>query len=58
MTNEQKGKIIELRKIGIGYRSIAGAMDLSRDAVRNFCKAQGLDGYGEDVKKKKLDNPI
>lgn len=48
MTNEQKEKIIELRKLGIGYRSIATAMDLSRDSVRNFCKSRGLDGYGQD----------
>lgn len=46
MTNEQKEKIIELRKLGIGYRSIATAMDLSRDSVRNFCKSRGLDGFG------------
>lgn len=51
MKYEEQEKIIELRKMGIGYRSIATAMDLSRDKVRYFCKAQGLDGYGVDVKK-------
>ena len=51
MTNEQQEKIIELRKLGIGYRSIATAMNMSRDKVRNFCKAQGLDGYGKSNKK-------
>jgi hypothetical protein len=51
MTNEQQEKIIELRKLGIGYRSIATAMNMSRDKVRNFCKAQGLDGYGKNNKK-------
>ncbi|MEK4085467.1 hypothetical protein [Psychrobacillus sp. FSL K6-1415] len=55
MTDEHKEKIIELRKIGIGYRSIAAALDLSRDKVRNFCKAQGIDGYGAEIKKKKED---
>lgn len=50
MTNEQKEKIIELRKLGIGYRSIATVMSMSRDKVRNFCKAQGLDGYGKNNK--------
>ena len=55
MTNDQKGKIIELRKIGIGYRRIAMALELPRDIVRNYCKAQGLDGYGSDLKKKKPD---
>lgn len=41
MTNEQKEKIIKLRKLGIGYRSIATAMDLSRDSVRNFVRVEG-----------------
>lgn len=51
MTDKQQEKIIELRKLGIGYRSIATAMNMSRDKVRNFCKAQGLDGYGKNNKK-------
>jgi len=55
MKYEQQEKIIELRKMGIGYRSIATAMGLSRDKVRNFCKAQGLDGYAVEVKKKKVE---
>lgn len=55
VTNEQKEKIIELRKMGIGYRSIAKAMNISRDKVRNFCKAQGLDGYASGIKKKETD---
>ena len=55
MINEQKEKIEELRKIGIGYRSIAMALNLSRDIVRNYCKAQGLDGNGTEIKKKKPD---
>ena len=58
MTNEQKEKIIELRKLGIGYRSIATAMDLSRDSVRNFCKSRGLDGFGQDYSKPKPDKVI
>lgn len=56
MNDEQKDKIVELRKIGIGYRSIAVALDLSRDKVRNFCKAQELDEYGAEIKKKKSDD--
>lgn len=50
LNNEQKEKVIELRKLGIGYRSISTAMNLSRDKIRNFCKAQGLDGYGKNNK--------
>lgn len=57
MTKEQKAKIIELRKMGIGYRSIATAMGLSRDIVRYHCKAQGLDGYGAEVQKKIKEKP-
>lgn len=52
MTNEQKEKIIELRKLGIGYRSIALAMNISRDKVRYFCRTKGLDGYGKNIKEK------
>ncbi len=58
MTNEQKEKIIELRKLGIGYRSIATAMDLSRDSVRNFCKSRGLNGFGQDYSKPKTEKVI
>lgn len=58
MANEQKAKIIELRKLGIGYRSIATAMDLSRDSVRNFCKSRGLDGFGQDYSKPKPEKVI
>lgn len=58
MTDEQREKIMELRKIGIGYRSIALALDLSRDMVRNFCKSQGLDGYGTEIKKKNIDESL
>lgn len=43
MTNEQQEKIIELRKLCIGYRGIVMAMNVSRDKVINYCKAQGLD---------------
>lgn len=52
MRKEQIDKIIELRKIGIGYRSIAAALDLSRDIVRYHCKVAGLDGYADEVKKR------
>lgn len=57
MKKEQKEKIIELRKMGIGYRSIATVMGLSRDIVRYHCKAEGLDGYGVEVQKKIQEEP-
>lgn len=58
MTNEQKEKIIELRKLGTGYRRIDTTMDISRDSVRSFCKSQGLDGYGQDYIKPKPEKVI
>jgi len=58
MTNEQKEKIIELRKLGTGYRSIAMAMNDSREKVRNFCKTQGIDGYGKNNKKSEEEKVI
>lgn len=47
MTEEQAGQIKALRIEGKGYKAIASAVGLSRDIVRNYCKANGLDGYGE-----------
>lgn len=46
MTDEQKNKIIELRKNGAGYKAIASEIGLSRDAVRSFCKSRNLSGFG------------
>lgn len=45
MTDTQAKEIRELRIKGIGYRSISYVVGLSRDIVRNYCKAKGLDGY-------------
>lgn len=47
MTEEQAGQVMALRIEGKGYKAIASALGLSRDIVRNYCKANGLDGYGE-----------
>ena len=47
MTEEQAGQIMALRIEGNGCKAIASALGLSRDIVRNYCKANGLDGYGE-----------
>lgn len=47
MTEEQKQMIERLRDVGLGYRKIAMVLDLSRDKVRNYCKANGLDGYAK-----------
>ena len=50
MTKEQAAQIKELRMQGKGYKAAASAVGLSRDIVRNYCKANGMEGYGEAVK--------
>lgn len=44
MTDKQRQRIIQLRKEGFGYTSIAKQLDISRDTVRSFCKRNGLAG--------------
>ena len=50
MTKEQAAQIKELRMQGKGYKAVASAVGLSRDIVRNYCKANGMEGYGEAAK--------
>ncbi|MBD5524782.1 MAG: RNA polymerase subunit sigma-70 [Lachnospiraceae bacterium] len=45
MTDAQAAQIKEMRLNGMGYRAIADALGLSRDIVRNHCKAKGMGGY-------------
>lgn len=33
--------------MGLGYRKVGSALDLPRDKVRYYCKANGLDGYAK-----------
>ena len=47
MTDEQAVQIKELRMKGAGYRSIASILGLSRDIVRNYCKANGMEGFAQ-----------
>lgn len=49
MTDAQAAQIRTLRMQGKGYKSVASAVGLSRDIVRNYCKAHGMEGYGEAV---------
>lgn len=49
MTEKDRERIIKLRSQGLGYRSIAATLDLSRDIVRNYCKTMGLNGYGKEI---------
>jgi endogenous inhibitor of DNA gyrase (YacG/DUF329 family) len=46
---EQKEQILNLRKKGYGYKSIASVLRISRDAVRNECKKHNLTGYGRPI---------
>lgn len=47
MTEIQRVQIEALRMQGKGYKAIASAVGLSRDIVRNYCKANGMEGFGE-----------
>lgn len=47
LNTEQKDKILQLRKKGYGYKSIAGILKIDRDIVRSECKKYGLVGYGQ-----------
>ena len=49
-TFEGAAQIKELRMQGKGYKAAASAVGLSRDIVRNYCKANGMEGYGEAAK--------
>jgi len=44
MTEEQKKKVSDLRRAGIGYTETARLAGVSRDAVRSFCRRNGLAG--------------
>lgn len=46
MTERQAQQIQELRSRGQGYKAIASATGLSRDAVRYFCKSKGIEAAG------------
>lgn len=45
MTDAQMAQVKELRMKGVGYRAVADALGLSRDIVRNYCRANGMGGY-------------
>lgn len=49
MTKEQREQIVNLRKEGYGYRMIGQMLGLNRDAVRYFCKSNGLGGAAENI---------
>lgn len=47
MTDAQAVQIKELRMKGMGYRTIAETVGLTRDIVRNYCKANDMAGYAK-----------
>lgn len=51
MTAEQAAQIVEMRKKGVGYKSIATVVGLSRDIVRNYCRTHNLTGYASALTK-------
>lgn len=53
--SDEKIKILELRKKGYGYKSIAGILKVNRDTVRNICKNNNLTGYGKPTKEAKIE---
>ena len=50
MTNIQKETIRYLRGEGLGYKTIAGQLELSVDAVKGYCKRNGLNGVASENK--------
>ena len=52
MTDEQALQIRSLRANGMGYRTIASTLNLSRDVVRNYCRSNGIGGFRADNGKK------
>lgn len=49
VTAYQERRICELRRRGVGYRSIAAELAISRDAVRNYCVSHQLNGLASDL---------
>ena len=42
MTNEQKTRIAELRKEGLGYKRIAKVLDINAGTVKTYCHRHGM----------------
>ena len=54
MTNEQKIRIASLRRAGCGYNAIAREIGLSKSAISNYCRGNGLGSIIVDKEKKDL----
>ncbi len=42
MTNEERQRIMSLRRDGVGYGEIAGKLHISVNTVKSFCRRHGL----------------
>lgn len=49
MTNDEKNRISELRRAGMGYLKIAQTLDLNVNTVKTFCRRNGLTGVSEEM---------
>ena len=52
MTENEKNKIIELRKQGYGYQKIANEVGMSVNSIRNFCSKVSLTNACKNCGKK------
>jgi len=50
LTDNQRKQIFNLRALGIGYKTIADKIGLSKDTIKSFCKRNNINGPGEIVK--------
>ena len=49
MNENDKNRIVELRKGGIGYKSIAQRLNLNLNTIKTFCRRNGLSGNAEII---------
>ena len=54
MTNEQKIRIASLRRAGCGYSTIARELGLTKSAISNYCRGNGLGSIIEESGRKSL----
>ena len=56
LSDTQKAAIQEYRAAGLGYKSIAEKLSLSRDTVRSYCIRNGIGGNAETAENE--DHPL
>lgn len=58
MTNEQKIRIASLRRAGQGYTAIAREIGLSKSAISNYCRGNGLGSVVDKGKNDLQKSPV